>query len=144
MLVSVAVRVVTREACRGSPAAVRQVVFQLRAEAACPIRPMPGYCSQHPVVVYARPPPVIVSSPPCSAMTTGVALSPPPLGRGPHAEPHSPMIQRTVSGDADQRPASVSESSASAFTAKLDVTSAISANAAIESARGRALGTTRG
>ena len=138
---SVAVSVVTSEACRGSPAAVLQVVFQLRAAAACPVRPMPGYCSQHEPVVYERPPPVIVSSPPCSVMTTGVAVSPPPLGRGPQAAPHSPMIQRTVSGDADQRPASVNESSARTFAARLDIASA---STAIENARSRALATTRG
>ena len=142
MLVSVAVSVVTSEAWRGSPGAVLQVVFQLRAVTACPVRPIPGYCSQHEVVEYERPPPVIVSSPNWSVITTGVALSPPPLGRGPHAAPHSPMIQRTVSGDADQRPASVRESSASAFGAKL--ASAASETAAIASARTRALTTTRG
>ena len=75
-------------------------------------------------------------------MMTGVALSLPPLGRGPHAAPHSPMIQRTVSGEADQRPASVNESSARAFPTELDVASAIAA--AIESTRSRALTTARG
>src|SRR3954451_4502410 len=71
-------------------------------------------------------------------MIAVAALSPPPLGRGPQAVPQSPMIHRTVSGDADHLPASVSDSSARAVAPAL---TPASASAPIKSARMRATST---
>ncbi len=105
-------------ACRGSSVDVRHVVFQARVEAEWLTRPMPGYCSQHCAVEYVRPPPEMRSSAPARLTTTLAPASPPPLGRGPQGGPHSPMIQRTVSGVADHRPSSVGTGSARAGPAR--------------------------
>src|ERR1700753_2681607 len=81
------------------------------------------------------------NSPPIAVMLTGVALSPPPVGRGPQEVPQSPMIHRTVSGDADHLPASVSESSARALAA---LAIPAIASTAMKSARMRAPSSTVG
>src|SRR5689334_22815025 len=103
---SVAVTLVTIFAWRGSFAGLLQLVRQLRVAAVCPVRLKPGNCSQHSVVRYVRPTPLITSSLPFSAMVAVPPGSPPPDGFGPQAAPQSPTFQLAVSAVADHLPSS--------------------------------------
>ena len=113
---SVAERVVTTVACRGSPAALLQRVRQKRPFPDCEwlVRDIPGICSQHSAELQARPPPRMLSSPPCSRICTDPP--PPPLDGGLAPQPgrQSASDQVSISGDAVQLPLSVSRSSARA------------------------------
>src|SRR6478735_7690286 len=73
------------------------------------MRDRPGNCSQHSVVEKSRPAPLKCSSFPLEVMVTLPPAAPPPLGVGPQALPHSPMIQSERMGVALQRPASVGD-----------------------------------
>src|SRR3954451_10959017 len=74
------------------------------------MRARPGNCSQHSLVEKSRPAPLRWSSLPLLVIVTLPPGAPPPLGVGPQALPHSPMIQSERMGVALQRPASVGDS----------------------------------